>query len=176
MLSHLRVWEYPACVKRLKTNKLGTKSDRCLFIGYPKKTKRYYFYLVAEQKVFVSSRTVFLEKEFLGEEANACKIELDEVHVVEGLRHIELGSIGGSNPEPLEAPLRRSDRVPHQPNRYYGFLVQDGDPIELDENDEDPITYMEAMQRLDSQKWLKTMKSEMESMEINSVWTLVDLP
>ena len=33
---------------------------------------------------------------------------------------------------------------------------------------------MEAMQRSDSQKWLEAMKSEMESMEINSVWTLVD--
>ena len=87
-----------------------------------------------------------------------------------------MGSIGGSNPEPLEAPLRRSDRVPHQPNRYYGFLVRDGDPIELDENDKNPITYMETMQRPNSQKWLEAMKSEMGSMEINSVWTLVDPP
>ena len=71
--------------------------------------------------------------------------------------------------------LRRSSRVPHQPDKYYDFLIQDGDPIALNENDEDPITYMEAMQRLDSQKWLETMKSEMESMEINDVWTLVDL-
>ena len=54
------------------------------------------------------------------------------------------------------------------------FLIQNDDPMKLDENDEDPITYMEAMQRLDSQKWLEAMKSEIESMEINSVWTLVD--
>ena len=131
MLSHLRVWEYPACVKRLKTNKLGTKSDRCLFIGYPKKTKRYYFYLVAEQKVFVSSRTVFLEKEFLGEEANACKIELDEVHEVKGPTHTELDSIGESNLKSIEAPLRRSGRVPHQPDKYYDFLIRDDDPLNL---------------------------------------------
>ena len=35
---------------------------------------------------------------------------------------------------------------------------------------------MDALQRSDSEKWLEAMKSEMESMEINNVWTLVDLP
>ena len=115
-----------------------------------------------------------MENEFLGEGANACKIELDEVHEVEGPTHTELSLIGELNLEPVKALLRRSGRVPCQSDRYYDFLIQDGDPIELDENDEDPITYMEAMQRPDSQKWLETMKSEMESMEINSVWILVN--
>ena len=55
VLSHLRVWRCLAYVKHLKTDKLGLKFDRCLFIGYPKETKRYYFYLAAEQKMFVSS-------------------------------------------------------------------------------------------------------------------------
>ena len=35
---------------------------------------------------------------------------------------------------------------------------------------------MDAMQRSDSEKWLGAMKSKMESMDINSVWTLVDPP
>ena len=47
---------------------------------------------------------------------------------------------------------------------------------ELDENDEDPITYMDAMQRPDSEKWLEAMKSKMDSMKVNDVWTLVDPP
>ena len=55
-------------------------------------------------------------------------------------------------------------------------MVRDSDPVELDENDEDPITYMDAMQRPDSEKWLEAMKSEMESMKVNDVWTLVDPP
>ena len=55
-------------------------------------------------------------------------------------------------------------------------MIRDGDPIELDENNEDPITYMDAMQRPDSEKWLEAMKSEMESMKVNDVWTLVDPP
>ena len=53
-------------------------------------------------------------------------------------------------------------------------MVQDGDPVKLDENDEDPIIYIEVMQRFDSQKWLEAIKSEMKSIEINGIWTLVD--
>ena len=76
----------------------------------------------------------------------------------------------------VPALLRRSGRVPRQPDRYYSFLIRDGDPIELDENDEDSITYMDAMQRSDFEKWLEIMKSEMESMKVNDVCILVDPP
>ena len=103
-------------------------------------------------------------------------IELNKVHEVERPTYTELDSIGESNLESIEAPLRRFSRVLHQPDRYCGFLVWDGDPIELDENNEDSIIYMDALQRSNSKAWLGAMRSEMESMEINNVWTLVDLP
>ena len=41
-----------------------------------------------------------------------------------------------SNPKLIEQPLRRSGRVPHQSDRFYGFLIQNSDLIELDENNE----------------------------------------
>ena len=78
----------------LKADKLELKFNKYLFIGYPKKTKGYYFYLTVEQKVFVSSRTVFLKKKFLREEANAYKIKLGEVQKVKGSIHTELDLIG----------------------------------------------------------------------------------
>ena len=178
-LSHLRVWGCPAYVKRLQSDKLGPKSDRCLFVGYPKESKGYYFYLPKEQRLFVGLRATFLEKEFLREGTEASKVELTEVQQVEEPSHSETTTdlaLIRSNPEPIVDPIRRSGRVPHQPDRYLDFLVRDGDPIELDENNEDPISYMDAIQRSDSEKWLGAMKSEMESMDINSVWTLVDPP
>ena len=61
-LSHLKVCGCLAYVKYLKIDKLEAKSDKYNFIGYPKKTKGYYFYLADEQKVFVSLRAVFLGK------------------------------------------------------------------------------------------------------------------
>lgn len=38
---------------------------------------------------------------------------------------------------------------------------------------EDPLTYAEAMDRPDSDKWLEAMRSEIQSMYDNKVWNLV---
>ena len=40
----------------------------------------------------------------------------------------------------------------------------------------EPSNYEEAMTGPDSNKWLEAMKSEIESMYENKVWTLTDLP
>jgi hypothetical protein len=45
--------------------------------------------------------------------------------------------------------------------------------ISLLDNDE-PMTYTEAMMGLDSEKWLGAMKSETEYIHDNQVWNLVD--
>ncbi|KAL0354337.1 UNVERIFIED_CONTAM: hypothetical protein Sangu_1015000 [Sesamum angustifolium] len=42
--------------------------------------------------------------------------------------------------------------------------------------DSDLKTYREAMSDIDSDKWLEVMKSEMDLMDSNQVWTLVDPP
>ena len=41
---------------------------------------------------------------------------------------------------------------------------------------DEPITYHEAMMSLDSENLLQAMKSEMQSMYDNHVWNLVDPP
>ncbi|KAK8652301.1 hypothetical protein V6N13_061322 [Hibiscus sabdariffa] len=43
-------------------------------------------------------------------------------------------------------------------------------------NQYDPKTYQEAMSSPDSEKWLAAMRSEMDSMSENQVWTLVEPP
>ena len=40
----------------------------------------------------------------------------------------------------------------------------------------DPKIYDEAILNVDSEKWKKAMKSEIDSMHSNQVWTLVDPP
>jgi hypothetical protein len=42
--SFLKLWGCEAYVKRLMSNKLTPKSDKCFFVGYPRETKGYYFY------------------------------------------------------------------------------------------------------------------------------------
>ena len=123
VLAHLRVWGCPAYVKRLLTDKLGPRSDKYLFVGYPKESKGYYFYNTEEQKLFVSMRATFLEKEYLTRSAKA-NVELNEVQQEEVPLHSETTiepALIGSNSEPIEEPLRRSGRVPRQSDRYLDF-------------------------------------------------------
>jgi hypothetical protein len=40
---------------------------------------------------------------------------------------------------------------------------------------DEPTTYTEAMEGLESEKWLEAMKSKIRSMYDNQVWTLVDI-
>ena len=65
-------------VKRLTSDKLEPKSDKCKFVGYPKETKGYQFYLPSENKVFVARAAVFLEKEFISRGNSGSKVYLDE--------------------------------------------------------------------------------------------------
>jgi hypothetical protein len=78
-LSFLKVWRCEAYVKRLMSDKLTPKSDKCFFVGYPRETKGYYFYNKAEGKVFVARNGVFLEKEFLSKGFSGSKVQLEEI-------------------------------------------------------------------------------------------------
>ena len=78
-LSFLKIWGCDAYVKRLQSDKLTPKSDKCIFVGYPKDTLGYYFYNRSKGKVFVARNGVFLEKEFLGGEKSGQKDYLEEV-------------------------------------------------------------------------------------------------
>ena len=71
--------------------------------------------------------------------------------------------------------VRRSGRIRQEPERYYGFLlIENGDLMLIDQDE--PLTYQDAMNSPNSERWLEAMKSEMDSMFDNQVWTLVDPP
>src|SRR3954467_2222015 len=80
-LSFLKVWGSDAYVKKLQPDKLKPKSEKCVFIGYPKETVGYTFYHRSEGNTFVAKFENFLEKEFLSKEMSGRKVELDEVTV-----------------------------------------------------------------------------------------------
>ena len=114
------------------------------------------------------------------------KVELDEViePVLEMLSSAELEGVPELPSPPEEeandgdhnAPVkdatepRRSTRKRTTPD-WYNLVMS----VMLLYNDE-PASYEEAMMSPDSDKWLGAMKSEMESMYENQVWTLLDLP
>ncbi|KAK1679768.1 hypothetical protein QYE76_040616 [Lolium multiflorum] len=176
-----------AYVKKLQPDKLEPKAEKCVFIGYPKETIGYTFYHRSEGKIFVAKNGSFLEKEFLTKEVTGRKVELDEVN--------EPSLIDQSSAVPEEVPAqpapigeeandddhetsneeatepRRSMRERTTPDWYDPCL----NVMIVDDNDEDPATYEEAMMSPDSNKWQEAM-NQMGSMYDNKVWTLVDLP
>ncbi|KAK8613675.1 hypothetical protein V6N13_101432 [Hibiscus sabdariffa] len=174
-MSFMKIWGCKAYVKHQMSTKLEPKSEKCTFVGYPKETRGYYFY--NENKVFVARTGVFLEKEFLTNSGKGRNIELEEVQQQQVIEpEVEpISQAVEKNPTDLETqPLRRSTRERHEPERY-GFLVTThGDVILVDQDE--PKTYQEAVSSPDSEKWLEAMRSEMDSMSENQVWTLVEQP
>ena len=158
-------------MKKFHPDKLKPKSEKYIFIGYPKETVGYTFYHRSEGKIFVAKFGIFLEKEFLSKEVSGRKVELDEVTVPAPL----LESSSSQKPVPVTpAPISEevndddhetSDQVTTEPRRstrvrsapeWYGNPVLE---VMLLDHDE-PTNYEEAMMSPDSAKWFEAMKSE----------------
>ena len=184
-LSFLRIWGCEVYVRRTAPKKLRSHSEKCLFVGYPKETKGYYFYNPQENKVFVARGGAFLEEEFVSKEFSGSQSHLDEIVETNNTQPNpppnDTSSHGDEIPQIVvnddvnqtQGP-RRSSRVRNEPERY-GFLVTQTDEV-LFIDDDEPSNYAEAMKGPDSEKWLEAMDSEMDSMSENQVWSLVDLP
>ncbi|KAK8680632.1 hypothetical protein V6N13_109572 [Hibiscus sabdariffa] len=116
-------------------------------------------------------------KYFLSRKEDRRNIELEEVQQQQDTEpEVEqFSQTVEENSTDLETrPLRRSTREHHEPERY-GFLVTTHGDVILVDLDE-PKTYQEAVSSPDSEKWLEAMRSEMDSMSDNQVWTLVEPP
>ncbi|KAL0293958.1 UNVERIFIED_CONTAM: hypothetical protein Sradi_6911300 [Sesamum radiatum] len=126
----------------------------------------YYFYDLSKQKIFVSRNVVFLEKGF---QANSrCdEVLLEETSEAPQQNNATSFELIVSTDSILV--LYRSTKESRPLDRY-GFLGLNS------EMDNDLMTYGEAMSNIDSDKWLEAMRSEMESIGSNQVWTLVDPP
>src|ERR1043165_4728619 len=78
-LSHMNIWGCEAYVRKLQPDKLESKADKCIFVGYPRETVGYTFYNQSEGKTFVAKTGCFLEKEFISKELSGRKIDLNEM-------------------------------------------------------------------------------------------------
>ena len=59
--------------------KLESRTQMCLFVGYLKRTRGYYFYNSEEKKVFVSTNAKFLKEDYIKDFEPKSKIELKEL-------------------------------------------------------------------------------------------------
>ncbi|KAK8986846.1 hypothetical protein V6N11_037772 [Hibiscus sabdariffa] len=175
-MSFMKIWGCKAYVKYQMSTKLKPKSHKCTFVGYPK---------VLEQNPSRLSLSLCADFPLLREKV-FCDFGLIREGVSESFcslvysgelrREVErFSQTVEENSTDLETrPLRRSTRERHEPERY-GFLVTTHGDVILVDHDE-PKTYQEAVSSPDSEKWLEAMRSEMDSMSDNQVWTLVEPP
>ena len=99
-------------MKKFQPDKLKTKSEKCVFIGYPKENVGYTFYHRSEGNIFVAENGSFPAKEFLSKEVSGRKVELDEVTVPAPL--LEISSSQKSVPKtttPISEEANDDDHV-----------------------------------------------------------------
>ena len=159
-LSFLKVQGCEAYVKKLQPDKREPKSEKVVFVGYPREIVGYTFYNQAEGKTFVAKNGTFLEKEFLAKGVSGRKVDLDEIvdpelEIPSGATEDvpKMSSIEGVG-EDVEDTIQpcRSRRYRIAPEWYSNMVCT----VMLIGQDE-PTNYKEAMTSLESEKlkWRK---------------------
>ena len=62
-----------------KTGKMDSRTEVCLFVGYPKGTRGGLFYSPQDKKVFVSTNATFLENTYMTDFKPRSKTVLEEL-------------------------------------------------------------------------------------------------
>ena len=155
-------------------DKLESRTEVYLFVGYPRGTKGGLFYSPTDKKVIVSTNARFLEEDYVIDHKPRSKIVLEELRGERPAQTSLPPIVQEEMPQEtsVEAPIdtlvpRRSGRVIVPPSRY--TLL--GESMEMIPNDQhtEPCNYNETLQDKDVKFWQKAMKSEMESMYSNQV-------
>ena len=81
-LNHIRIWGAPAHVLVQKQQKLESRTEMCMFIGYPKGTRGGIFYNPKEKKVIVNTHATFLEEDYMNNFKPKSKVVLEELDSV----------------------------------------------------------------------------------------------
>ena len=133
-LSHIRIWGAPAHVLRKDPNKLESRTEVCVFVGYPKGTRGGLFYSPSDKKVIVSTHATFLEEDYISNFKPKSKIILEE-----------LDSAQEQTEPPVSWPLiplipmlvQRGENVPEGEQAQIEPVEQD--PIQVEPEPEEPV-------------------------------------
>ncbi|MBE2321140.1 DDE-type integrase/transposase/recombinase, partial [Solirubrobacter sp. CPCC 204708] len=113
-LRHVRIWGSPAHVLKGKTSKLESRTEVCLFVGYPRGTKGGLFYSPKDQKVIVSTNARFLEEDYVMNHKPRSRIVLEELRGDKPVQTSSIPTVQEETPHEsvLDIPLpRRSGRI-----------------------------------------------------------------
>jgi hypothetical protein len=184
-LQHIRVFGCDAYVHVPKENrnKLDKKAEKCIFIGYKDGMKGYKLWNPKTKKTVYSRYVVFREvkdvskQEFLPMQDEPEKIELeldDEKFQSSEEEEVEEEEEEEEEEEPHTPVLRRLVRDKREPERYIPPDFHSNFALSI--TDDDPRTVREAVNSKDSKLWKKAMVEEMDALDKNEAWDIVELP
>ncbi|KAL5569925.1 hypothetical protein UlMin_026500 [Ulmus minor] len=152
-LNHIRIWGCPAHVLDKELTKLDSRSEVCMFVGYPRETKGGYFYNPKENKIFVSTNVTFLEDSYIQDFKSRSKVMLEDMSnsiVASEVPNVKSDPINEERQTDQQIPreFRRSGRIIWQPDRF----MSGGEALEAEAigHEDDPYTYNEAMGDVDA--------------------------
>ncbi|CAH9062481.1 unnamed protein product [Cuscuta epithymum] len=199
--SHLRVFgcsSYTHVSKELR-QKLDARTIPCIFVGYGNEEFGYRLWDPKEKKVFRSRDVVFhedltiedIEKPTMSRKSNEGvqvsnevpeedKVHEDNSEAEEDEETEESARQGETQSTPSDTDdgsssqmvptVRRSERGHIPSTRYtsseYLLLTEDGEPE----------SFQEAVSHKDKEKWLIAMQDELESLQKNQTYEIVELP
>ncbi|KAH9754233.1 hypothetical protein KPL71_015385 [Citrus sinensis] len=186
----------------IKQGKLEPRALKCAFLGYPSGTKGYKLWCVdlKPPKYIISRDVIFNESEMLKNQTSAQStiqkipgaetphFDVELLKTEDGQNTSHTGETQGSNETSAQSLEHTSiqdnqltrDRQKRQvraPERLgYADLIAYALTAAQNVDQEEPKTYEEAVACKESAQWIKAMEDEMDSLNKNGTWKLIQKP
>jgi hypothetical protein len=162
-------------VPKENRSKLDNKAKKCIFMGYKDGMKGYKIWNPETKKIVYSQNVTFREvkdvskQEFVPRQEELEKIEFD----LDDAKSESSEEDEAEEEEPHALVLRRSVRERRKPERYIppDFCSN----FSLSITHDDPKTVREAVNSENSKVWKKAKVEEMDALDKNEAWDIVEL-
>lgn len=186
-ISHLRIFGSTAYVHdKTKVSKFDEKSFKAILVGYDQNGYKLFNtennqFLIARDVVFdelnfESSRLVTNVPVQIPAEINKPDNDDKSAKLIGNKHKNNHSPENSSEAGPSSSKLRRSERILKLPSIDYKKIDDPDFYLSLTTVQSLPCTYDDIFNRDDSNKWLKAIESEIESIHKNNTWTLVERP
>ena len=178
--------------------KLDNKGDKCIFIGYSEESKAYRLYIPSSKKFFESRDVQFIEEEaWDGSTEKTVNVknclshdeedeEMAEIHLqteapTQGQQATPLRRNESASPSTPQGGNSSASSSTCTPNERVKKFINLSDIYDEGMNSlfalychvDDPIHFEEEIK---DKKWIEAMDEEMNVVERNKTWDLVELP